>query len=520
MNDENGTTFDFLQAAGIRQLTADGDVDDRLRDLRVELGDADSETRRSVRDEATEILDKLGITDADARVDAALAPDFDSDLGNARRFVDRYGSDFRFCYAWRKWLHFGAGRWRADEAGAVNRAAKDVARRMLHEAADVQDIERRKHAVKWAVGSQSDRQINAMLSLARSEPGIPILVDELDTNGWLLNCSNGTVDLRTGALHKHNRRQLITKSTAAEYAPNASCPTWNRFLDEVFEGDDELIGFVRRAAGYSLTGETSERVLFVLHGMGANGKSTLIESLLDVVGDYGLKSPAETLMEQRPGGVPNDVARLRGARLVVASESEDGRAFASARVKELTGGSDTITARHMRSEWFEFKPQFSLWFATNHLPEARGDDAAFFDRLRLIPFNRRFGADERDKDLPKRLLEEAPGILAWCVCGALEWQREGLNEPDAVRLATGEYRSDSDAVGRFLDDRALLSAEYRVSASDLRGAYEKWCTENGEPVLSARKVAELLRRRGCEPYRDHSGRMWLGVGLRASMTLS
>src|SRR5918995_719814 len=279
-----------------------------------------------------------------------------TDLGNAERFVARHGEDVRYCYQWRRWLVWTGARWEHDEAGRVHRLAKETVRSIYREASNEEDENRRKALAKHARASESETRIRAMVELAKSE--IPASPDHFDADAWLLNTSNGTIDLRTGELREHRREDLITKLAPIEYTPESEAPAWVAFLERVLPSE-ELRGFVQRAIGYSATGDASEQCMFIHHGPGANGKSTFQETVAAALGDYAMRTPTETLLVKRSGAVPNDVARLKGARFVTASETEEGRRLAEGLVKDLTG-QDTISARFMRAEWFDFKPTHAL----------------------------------------------------------------------------------------------------------------------------------------------------------------
>jgi len=267
--------------------------------------------------------------------------------------------------------------------------------------------------------------------------------------------------------------------------------------------------------GYSLTGDTGERALFFLHGAGANGKSTFLETIRAMAGDYGLRTPTETLMTKRSGAIPNDVARLKGARLVTAAESDEGKRLAEALIKDLTGG-DTIAARFMRAEWFDFRPQCKIWLATNHKPTVRGTDKAIWDRIKLIPFGVIIPKEEQNRRLIETLKTELAGILAWAVRGCLEWNRDGLGIPDEVKTATGRYRDEMDVLGAFLNDQCEFGPTAEVTVKALYNAYKDWCETNGERASSKRALGLRLAERGIDQYKATGGtRTWLGIGLVA-----
>ncbi len=439
-----------------------------------------------------------------------------TDMGNAERLVQAHGQDLRYCHLLGKWVVWDGCRWRIDARGDVVRLAKDTVRSIYTEAAEAGDEDTRKATAKHAVRSEGAARLDAMITLAQSEPGVPVDPDELDRNRWLLNVRNGTIDLRNGELLPHDRGHLITKLATVDYDPAATCPTFEAFLERIMAGNDGLIRFLQRAAGYSLTGDTSERALLILHGEGRNGKSTLLEVLRTILGDYAVRTPTDTLMAKRDTGIPNDVAALRGARFVSASEADEGRRLAEATIKDLTGG-DTISARFMRGEFFNFAPEFKLWLGTNHKPVIRGTDRAIWDRIRLVPFAVRIPDADQDKRLREKLLDEAPGILAWAVEGCLAWQQDGLGEPQEVRDATAGYRAEMDVLGAFLEDRCVVHERAQVTAKALYAAYQEWCDETGEKPLTQKAVGLRLAERGFDSARigNSRTRTWIGIGLKA-----
>lgn len=444
-----------------------------------------------------------------------------TDLGNAERLTSLHGCSLHFCYAWDRWLIWDGARWRLDETGRIYRLAKHTARMINKEAADCLDDEQRGVLRKWAGQSESRVRIDAMIKLAESEPKIPVLSDDLDADPWLFTVQNGTLDLRTGELLPHRREDLITKLAPVSFTPDATCPTFVAFLNRIMDGNQALIEFIQRAIGYSLTGSTRERALFILHGTGANGKSTLLETIRALLGDYAMRTPTKTLMNQRSDQVPNDVARLKGARFVSASESEESQHLAESLIKDLTGG-DTISARFMRAEWFEFRPECKIWLGTNHKPQIRGTDRAIWDRIKLIPFLVRIPDEEQDKALPARLLDELPGILNWALAGCLAWQRQGLRVPAEVRRATGAYQNEMDAIGAFLDDAPLVQhINARIVFADLYEMYKEWAENGGEFVLSKRKFGERMTERGFIRERGTQNAMMLfGIGKSAQEEFS
>jgi putative DNA primase/helicase len=434
-----------------------------------------------------------------------------TDLGNAARLVHRHGRNLRYCWLWRKWLVWDGKRWVKDDTGEVFRLAKETVASIYQEASAAPDDETRKALGKHATRSEAGARIKEMVDLARSD--VPVMPDELDASPELLNTESGTIDLRTGELREHRREDLLTKIAPTNYRPDASARTWEAFLERALPGD-ELRAFVQRAVGYSATGDTSEQCMFINHGGGANGKSTFQEAIAAALGDYAMRAPTEMLLAKRSDGVPNDIARLKGARFVSASETEEGRRLAESRIKDLTG-QDTVTARFMKAEWFDFAPTHKLWLSTNHKPEIRGTDAAIWRRIRLVPWTVTIPSAEQDKKLPVALRHELSGILAWVVRGCLQWRREGLQAPDEVRKATGEYRAEMDVLAGFLAECCEVDTGHWEYAKDLYESYKRWCDENGERPEPQRKFGGRLGERGFG--RDRGGSrgagIWRGVRL-------
>ncbi|HWP23570.1 MAG TPA: phage/plasmid primase, P4 family [Candidatus Binatia bacterium] len=436
-----------------------------------------------------------------------------TDLGNARRFVRHQGKNFRFCEAF-GWLLWDGRRWRKDHTGAVERAAKNVVASIYEEAANCEEKKLREALFNHAERSESERRIAAMISLAKSESDIALEANDFDQNEWLLNCWNGTIDLRTGELRSHDPCDLITKLVPIDFDPGAESPTWLTFLDTVFGGNAELIRFVQKAVGYSLTGSTREQVFFLLHGVGQNGKSTFVNGVAEILGDYAQRTPTETLVAKRvDSSISNDLARLAGARFVAATEIDRGRRLAEGLVKQITG-SDPITARFMHREFFEFNPTFKLWFAANHKPRISGTDA-IMRRVRLIPF--RVKIEKVDRNLFEKLRTERAGILAWAVAGCIAWQREGLEPPAEIVAANEAYRQESDFIAPFLRDRCVLAPSAEVLKGEFYAAFKAWAEEAGERPISKRQLGRLMSERGFGEFKGHEGHVWRGVSLTTRM---
>ena len=434
------------------------------------------------------------------------------DAGNAERLADRHGANLRYCFPWGKWLVYDGARWRVDDRGAVVQLAKDTARAIFEEAKEAPDDAAAKRLGKWASNSLSEGKLRAMISLAQSEPGIPALPEEMDASPDLLNVLNGTIDLRTGELREHRREDLITKMAPVEYDPDATAPLWASTLERVLPSPD-LRTFFKKLCGYALCGDTSEHLLPVLYGTGANGKSTVLNTLLAVAGDYGMQAAPDLLVAKK-GGHPTELADLFGMRLVASIEVEDGRRLAESLVKQLTGG-DRVKARRMRQDFWEFDPTHTVFMAVNHKPIVKGTDLGIWRRIRLIPFTETIAPADQDKQLPEKLRAELPGVLAWAVEGCLEWRREGLKAPEAVKKATAGYRSEMDVIGDFMADRCFRGEGLQVPKDELYKAYQVWCDEAGERSETKRKFGMLLIERGVEDGRnpERTKRLWKGIGL-------
>lgn len=438
-----------------------------------------------------------------------------TDTGLAERFARQHVKSVRFCWPWSKWLVWDGRRWARDQAGDVDQLAKKTARAILVEAAGEPDGDRCKELASFALRSESATRRAAMLNLSRSEPGIPVLPDTLDTDPWALNLPNGTLDLRTGDLREHRRGDHLTKLCPVEFHPDAESPTWHRFLEDIFRADAELIGFVQRLLGYCLTGAVTEQVLPIFYGTGSNGKSTLVNVVLEMLGaDYAMKAPGDLLLAKRNDSHPTERADLHGMRFVACLESDEGRRLAEALTKDLTGG-DKIRARRMREDYFEFVPSHKLILASNHKPAVKGTDHAMWRRIRLVPFSVTVADADQDKQLPEKLTAELPGILAWSVRGCLEWQRDGLQPCGEVIAATKSYRNEEDSLAEFFDERCILHSDACVPSKDLYAAYRKHMEENGERSLSRRRFGARMSDRDFERY-TNNGVWYRGIDLHAT----
>ena len=458
----------------------------------------------------------------------AATPYAMTDLGNAERLCAWHGDAIRWDVARRMWRAWDGRRWAVDSALCVNALAADTARKIRQEAAAApsnngngRDLGRDLFA--HAVKSESRDRLAAMLEVAKSRPGIAVAADALDVDPWALNVLNGTLDLRTGALRPHNRADLLTKLAPVEYRPGCRCERLERFLSDATGGDMDVVAFLQVIAGYTLTGLTIEEILLLIFGPEASGKTTFLEALRAAMGDYARTIQADLLTRQREsrggGGASPELAALAGARLAAGSEMEQGREIAEALAKNLTGG-ESITARHLYAELFDFRPQFKLWLALNHCPKVSADDGAIWRRILRIGFEHTVPPERRDKTLKPYLRDPAggaPAVLAWAVEGCLRWQREGLNVPEAVKHSTAAYRQESDPLAAFMEDCLRFTPAAWAPWADIWAAYAEHATENGTGEryrVAPKRLQERLRAHECKSERRYSGRGWAGVEIQ------
>lgn len=411
----------------------------------------------------------------------------------------------------------GLTMWQWCEKGEEVQAAVAVADHLLDVGKTLLKTEQHKgeRLIAHAVRSHNLPKIEAMLKLAATEPGMAAGIHELDQDAWLLGVRNGVVNLRTGGLLVNEPAMLITKQCNASFDPAVSCPRWLAFLDQVFQGDDATIETIQRALGYTLTGENTEEVLFICFGYGSNGKSVFGNVVSAILGDYGRMAPSSLLTVRRDGdaGPRNDLAAMAGARYVSINELQSGDRLDEQIVK-LLAGRESISARFLHKEFFEFVPTFTPWLRTNHKPIITGDDEGIWRRLVLIPFRRQFKVDERDPYLESKLLDERDGILAWMVAGALMWKKDGLQLSPTIRQEVASYRKDSDLLGEFLEDRCQAELNARIEQATLYANYEHWCQANGIRSISKASFTRRLAERSHIEAKSNGKRFYVGLRLR------
>jgi putative DNA primase/helicase len=449
---------------------------------------------------------------------AAGVADLRTDVGNARRLVARHGHNIRYVAEWDHWLTWDAikERWEPDRDGAVVRLAEETTFDMLSQALGLNSQTDRDQLLKHAMRSQAEPRLKAMINLAKAEDGITISAERLDANPWLLGVQNGVIELDTGLFRPARRADLITKCAGVSYDPNADCPSWKQFLGTVTANDSDLQAYLQRVVGYVLTGSVRDEVMFVLHGLGRNGKSTFRETIHDLAGTYALAADAMLMVERKtPGSATEEIARLKGERFVAVNETAENDQLNESRVKFITS-QDMITARNLYGHFFDFFPTHKLFLATNHKPIVRGTDEGIWRRLHLVPFAVSIDPSAVETNFrEKRLLPELPGILNWALLGLADYLKDGLRPPGAVVASTDEYLSDMDVVGQWLKERCITDASASISVAEAYGDYTSWAHEELGWALSKIKFRRHLADRGFAGAKGTGGTRMI-KGLRFS----
>jgi putative DNA primase/helicase len=430
--------------------------------------------------------------------EAERPPEF-TDEALALEFARTHSENLRYVAEWGKWLLWTGDHWRFDDSLQVFNLSRHICRKASAKA--LSDLLPRL-ARRVACALASAKTVSAVERLARSDRRLAATVDQWDRDPALLNTPDGVVDLRTGVLRPHERTDHCTKITAVgPAAPGTPCPMWMHFHQRVTNGDQDLIAFLRRMAGYALTGFTKEHALFFAYGTGRNGKGVFTNTLTGIMGTYAAVASMETFTASKTPQHPTDLAMLRGARLVTAQETEEGRQWAESKIKTLTGG-DPVTARFMKKDFFTYQPQFKLLIAGNHKPGIRGVDEAIKARLNLIHFKVTIPPEERDRDLPDKLKTEWAAILRWAIDGCLEWQQLGLDQPVSVRDATEEYLSQEDSIAIWLDECCVQQERARENTAELYASWKVWAERTGEQPGTSKRLSQAMQARGFTPKRE------------------
>ncbi len=456
-----------------------------------------------------------------------------NDTGNGDRLIHYHGEDIKYCRQWGKWLVWDGSRWQDDNpTGEIFEIAKTLPGYVRDEADAFRDtwnkdlMKRATALRKHATRLGNNAKLEAALKSASTRRQIRTVPEDWDQHPTLLNNKNVTIDLDTGKVSDCEREHLITHTTGLDYDPDAKCPAWDKFLSEIFAKKDpetgelvhdaELVRFVQKLAGYSATGLTSLHLFVLCYGSGSNGKSTFLETLQEVFGDYGMTADFSSFTERAKDAIPNDIARLQGARFVTASEPKKGKTLDEGTIKKLTGG-DMVTARFLRQEYFEFKSVFTLWLGTNHMPDTGDNSRGFWRRVLVVPFKHDFSKN-MDEKLPDKLKAELPGILRWVVEGTRLWRKEGLELPKAVVDAIGDYRSTQDQLRDFFDECCVLSPTLTVGQVELYAAYTNWAKDNHEDPKPIHKFRGSMAEQDYKRYKSAGKTRYRGIGLKATRT--
>jgi putative DNA primase/helicase len=424
-----------------------------------------------------------------------------SDEVLAQNLIDEHRDELRYTASWGKWFLWDGRRWSPDEKLETFSRIRSLCYRQARRAES-----------KEAKSVASSGTVAAVERLARADQRTAVTINEWDADSWLLTTPAGTVDLRTKVMREADQEDKITK--IAGIAPDWNCPTplWLGFLDKVTGGNRDLIAYLQRVAGYSLTGSTREHSLFFLYGTGTNGKSTFVNAITACAGEYHKVAPIETFTASNNDRHPTELAGLRGARLVTAIETEEGRRWDESKIKALTGG-DTISARFMRQDFFEYTPQFKLLIAGNHKPGLRSVDEAIRRRFNLIPFTITIPPEERDLELGEKLKAELPGIMAWMIDGCMVWQQQGLNPPEIVTAATAAYLEAEDGVAAWIEECCVRDPNGFATSTELFTSWSDWAGKHGEYVGTVRKLVSALESKGFHPHRKNKARGFLGLRI-------
>ncbi|KNY24826.1 phage/plasmid primase, P4 family [Pseudobacteroides cellulosolvens] len=440
-----------------------------------------------------------------------------NDMWNAERLASKYGKILKYNNNM-GWLIWKGKYWEEDRQARI-RILADEAIKDLYQFQDQVirkygfESKQNKSFYDWLCKSRNTGRKDNMIKETQNWEGICMLPEKFNSNIWLLNCRNGTVDLKTGRIYAHSKDDLITKMIDINYDSKAKAPTWDKFMDRIFDGNKALISFLQRSIGYSLTGSIKEQCIFILHGVGKNGKSTFLDTIRAMIGGgYSKNANSSVFMKSQGQQNLEEVARLQGARFVTTTEPEEGEKLAESFIKQATGG-EPLTARHLYKSSFEYVPEFKVWMGTNHKPKISGSDLGIWRRIRLVPFSVIIPEEERDPDLVDKLKNELPGILNWAIEGCRLWQESGLKEPKEVLAATSEYRGEMDSLQVFLDECTEKVEGKTTKSGELYTVYEKWCTINGEYQLSSTKFSLKLKERGINKGRTRTMRTWEDIQL-------
>ncbi len=418
-----------------------------------------------------------------------------TDVSNSKLFTEMFRDQVCFSKEYGGWYVYNGKIWQKEKNNQIKNYAIEVYERLRKHLKEY-DINNRfglEAYAKHVKASGSDGKLTSMVNRAEAFLGVP--PEDFDKNQNLFNCNNGTMDLKTMEFRKFNSSDMLTKMSLVDYISGAEFPLWYKFLDEVFLGNKDVIDFIQRAVGYSMTASIDEHCMFILYGQGLNGKTTFVETLSKIFGMYSIGLPPESIMNKKPGNnIPNDIARLKGARRVTVSESKENVTLDEALIKRLTGG-DLITARFLNKEFFDFYPIFKMFLYTNKKPNIHGTDIGIWRRIRMIPFDLKITEENKDKDLPKKLEGELPGILNWALEGCRKWQEAGLNTPQKVLDATNTYQLEEDDIGQFIEDHCVIDKNGFIPVDHFK---DKFKAVNSY-WRGWKTVSDYMHRKGYKP---------------------
>jgi len=443
----------------------------------------------------------------------------ESDAGNAELLVYHFGDKIRYNHSEKKWFIWNGHYWEQDVSKIVFEYAKKTAYLRQHDALNITDSTKKGQSVKFALRSENHHKIYACLNSARSHQSLSTTANDWNVNPFLLQCKNGGLVLNNEIEFTESSPEFMTSlSIGCEYNPEAECPTFDKAISEMMDNSQQLVEFMQRAIGYSLSGDISEHCFFIMYGSGANGKTVLQNTIKSLLGDYAKHTQFTSFTRKYNDSSTNEIARLHSARIVIASEGSDSKKFDEERLKQVTGG-DSITARFLYNEPFTYTPQFKLWLAVNSLPKVDDFSKGFWRRVRIIPFERLFEGDNKDLKMEDKLKMELPGILNWFLKGFQEWKQQGLNPPVEVINATKEYQSESDVVTLFLEDEILIDEKSRIKTKELYVAFCGWHDGefSGKPItqnMFSRRVGNCI---GGKLEKIGSYRWFVGIRLKESL---
>lgn len=439
-----------------------------------------------------------------------------TDTGNAHRLQDKFGGIIRYSYNRKKWYVWDGKVWMLDESGDIKKYADIICDDIKREGFFEKDEKTQLDLLKWANKTANSRGKEAMIKECQHLDGIPVSQEELDAYSGYLNCRNGIVNLRNGELLPHDSAFMMSKICATGYDTSGKEPKlWLKFLKDVTNGNDELIEYIQRCLGYSLTGSNAEQCAYFLYGMGNNGKSTFLDTIADLMGGYSANTQPDTIMLKKWGNdASSDIARLKGARFVTCEEPTEGVRLNEGLLKQLTGGSK-VTCRFLYGDEFEYTPEFKIWVATNHKPVIRGTDVGIWRRIKLIPFEVNIPKKKVDKELKSKLRAEFPQILRWIVNGSIKWHESGVTEPQCVADAVKDYKQEMDLLANFIEECVEIDYDCKdkVPAPDLFRAYIRWAKDNNEYEMSSKKFFMEMTKKLPEKGRDSRGIFYRSIKL-------